>query len=256
MSNLNFYNLAFSTKSKTIMASYFDIAKSTLSSVLGPQQPVLAFNIGEPADWTLKNSIWTINVGTKKDDLTPVVVFTFDIKRDENKVVIARNCLKRAKTLRFPDILRYIDGVETDTRVIIGMEWAQPLSVYLGRSKDENLIKYGLFKLASALKFTAEDAAIVHGNLNLDTVFVTRSGEWKLWGLDYSSGIKEEGAVLSTFRFFMGKEMLHIPPEIRKGGWGIYARYKFPYLVYLRVHAMLGLLEYLYLSYLMARIVV
>jgi hypothetical protein len=47
-----------------------------------------------------------------KDDKQEITVFIFEIKNAPSNVALARNCLKRAKTIRFPDCLKLIDAVE------------------------------------------------------------------------------------------------------------------------------------------------
>lgn len=65
------------------------------------------------------------------------------------------------------------------------------------RNLDFNLVKLGLCKLASTLQFLSEQ--FIHGFISVDTVFVTRAGEFKLGnflkikagGFEMLSGIKE-----------------------------------------------------------------
>ena len=41
-----------------------------------------------------------------------MTVFVCDISRYRDKLPLARNALKRAKTIRFPGALKFIDGIE------------------------------------------------------------------------------------------------------------------------------------------------
>ncbi|KAI8906841.1 armadillo-type protein [Gorgonomyces haynaldii] len=195
---------------------FFDIAKSTLSRAIGPQQPNVNFTIG---DYLYDSSIWTVHMGHKKDDQTPITVFVFDASKNSSKMALARNALKRAKTLRYPDVLRYVDGAESETKVYIGTEWAEPLSM-----KDnihENLIRFGLYKLSVVFGLLS-DAQLVHGNLSADAVFVTKSGEFRLWNLEYLSGLKEDAPILLTHGSFMNMTAQHVPPEVRKDSWQVF----------------------------------
>jgi SCY1-like protein 1 len=114
-------------------------------------------------------------------------------------------------------VLKFIDGAESETKIYIGTEWAEPVSLHL-KSSDENLTKYGLFKLASTLKMIS-DSALVHGNVCMDSVFVTKSGEWRLGGLDFISAMTEESPVLASFGNILGSYAVNIPPEVKKDGW-------------------------------------
>jgi hypothetical protein len=44
-----------------------------------------------------------------------ITIFIFDIKKNPKYLQLARNALKRAKTIRYPDCIRYIDGVEVES---------------------------------------------------------------------------------------------------------------------------------------------
>jgi len=48
----------------------------------------------------------------KKDDGSAISIFIFDIERNYDKVDLARNAFKRARTIRHPALLTFIDGVE------------------------------------------------------------------------------------------------------------------------------------------------
>lgn len=74
------------------------------------------------------------------------------------KITAAKNCYKRTKTLRHPNILLFQDGVDSEKAVYIVSERVQPLSTYLRESKDsesqkENEISWGLYQIAVDLLF-------------------------------------------------------------------------------------------------------
>ncbi len=52
-----------------------------------------------------------------------MTILIFDIKNNSEKVALARNTLKRFKTIRYPDCVKFIDGTETESQVIIGIGW-------------------------------------------------------------------------------------------------------------------------------------
>lgn len=71
-----------------------------------------------------------------------------------NLLALAKNSLRKLRTVRHPDVLKFIDVVETETTIYVVTERIQPLGVALaaweGRaagSKEEWLI-WGLHRIA------------------------------------------------------------------------------------------------------------
>ncbi len=57
------------------------------------------------------------------------------------------------KMLRHPNILMFVDGIESEKGVFIATERVKPLYIYLNDSKEsdsqkENEISYGLYQIA------------------------------------------------------------------------------------------------------------
>ena len=67
-------------------------------------------------------------------------------------IPLAKNALRKLRTLRHPDVLKFLDGSETDTSVWIITERIEPLSLRIGAEGD-SILDSGL------------------------------SDEWKIWGL-------------------------------------------------------------------------
>ena len=91
-----------------------------------------------------------------QDDSTPVSVFFFDasVSNRRNVLPLAKNALRKLRTIRHPDILKFIDVVETETTIYIVTERVQPLgmvlSIWEGKSaayREEWLI-WGLHRIA------------------------------------------------------------------------------------------------------------
>ncbi|KAL5039323.1 Nuclear aminoacylation-dependent tRNA export pathway component [Batrachochytrium dendrobatidis] len=200
-----------------------DFAKSTLSKALGSQQPNLLFSIGLPTSQQPEESLWVLHTGIKKDDQQPVSVFIFDCNLHRDKLDLAQNALRRAKTIRYPDILRYIDGCETETQIIIGTESVTPLIHDQSKLQDANLVSLGLFKLASALKFLTQDCALIYANVRLTSIFSTQSGEWKLGGLDFLSSLKDENPPIFRHAIMISSQEHTIPPEVVKSSTSVLA---------------------------------
>ena len=71
------------------------------------------YEIGETLPGLEDKSIWTLHHGKKKATGDPVTVFAYDVKAgSETLLQTAKTSLKRIKTLRHPNILTFLDGVE------------------------------------------------------------------------------------------------------------------------------------------------
>lgn len=46
------------------------------------------------------------------------------------------------------------------------------------------------------MKFINEDAASIHGNVRVSSIFTTESGEWKLGGFEVLSSMKDDDPVI------------------------------------------------------------
>jgi SCY1-like protein 1 len=187
------------------MASFLtDLAKRALGSASSN----LPFKIEELVE-SETDTIWEIYNGTK--DNINLTLFVFNISKFPDKTILARNALKKAKVIRYPDCLRYIEGVETETQIIIATESVASLRSYLNNNKDEYLIRLGLYKLSNTLKFF-EDSQLVHGLIGVDSIFVTKSGEWKLGNFSLLSSLKEDHNLVSTHGYLFKNRVL--PPEL------------------------------------------
>lgn len=114
---------------------------------------------------------------------------------------MARNALKKLRTLRHPNILRLLDGVESDTAVWIVTEHVRSLATELdaehGPSEESKV--YGLLHLATALSFLNKDGASIHGNVRHEAVWIGQGGDWKLGGMEICTR-KDDDAGLAWVR--------------------------------------------------------
>ncbi|VDO11093.1 unnamed protein product [Rodentolepis nana] len=107
--------------------------------------------------------------------------------------------VKRMKTLRHPNILTWMGGTETLNPKVpfyIITEEVRPLSDYLREQADacENFAKlasWGIYQIARTLRFLNDDCQLSYNAVCAATVYVNRSGEWKLGRLDYVTPITE-----------------------------------------------------------------
>jgi SCY1-like protein 1 len=72
----------------------------------------------------------------------------------KNLLPLAKNALRKLRTVRHPDVLKFIDAVETDTSVSIVTERVQPLGKALsnatqkGARDKEDWIVWGLHRVS------------------------------------------------------------------------------------------------------------
>ncbi|XP_068832268.1 N-terminal kinase-like protein isoform X9 [Capricornis sumatraensis] len=142
---------------------------------------------------------WVLHRGRKKATGSPVSIFVYDVKPGaEEQTQVAKAAFKRLKTLRHPNILAYIDGLETDKCLHVVTEAVTPLGVYLkARAEADGLkeleLSWGLHQIVKALSFLVNDCSLIHNNVCMAAVFVDRAGEWKLGGLDYMYSAQGNG---------------------------------------------------------------
>eukprot|EP00899_Mesostigma_viride_P015990 jgi/Mesvir1/24392/Mv11060-RA.1 len=159
----------------------------------GGAADVFPYNIGE----AYKDSWghWTHHKGTKKDDNTPVSIFAMHSKIGDARLDVARNGLKRLRTLRHPYIVSFLDGKEVDGEkgagptVYIVTEPVQPLSELLaslslqGQHRDD-YFAWGIHQITEAVSFLSNSCKMIHGNVCMASVVVTPNMDWKLHAFD------------------------------------------------------------------------
>ncbi|CAL1534610.1 unnamed protein product [Lymnaea stagnalis] len=148
------------------------------------------YEIGEKVPGLEDKSIWTLHRGKKKGSGDPVSIFAFDVKGSSDVLIqTAKTSLKRLKTLRHPNILTFLDGIETDKVIYLATEPVVPLETYLRENDsdghNEIAISWGLHQIVKGLAFLVNDCNLIHNNVCMASVFVDPAGEWKLGGVDY-----------------------------------------------------------------------
>ncbi|RUS19428.1 LOW QUALITY PROTEIN: hypothetical protein BC937DRAFT_87501 [Endogone sp. FLAS-F59071] len=202
------------------MAFLSGVLKSSLQ-LLTKDGLSIPYTLGEKVEWYEGQSIWSLHHGTKKDDGTPVSIFAFDCQKQRDRIPLAKNAFKKMRTIRHPDLLKYLDGVENEQVIYIVTEMVEPVQNQLRQDPDANLTLWGLYKVANAIKFLNTDCSLVHGNVRLSSIFATKAGEWKLGGFELLGSPKEEGAVILTFGGLVPDSSKYASPETRKSGWSI-----------------------------------
>uniref|UniRef100_A0A8C9ZJX2 N-terminal kinase-like protein n=1 Tax=Sander lucioperca TaxID=283035 RepID=A0A8C9ZJX2_SANLU len=137
------------------------------------------------------SGIWTLHRGKRKTNGEPVSVFLYEVAQGtEQQTQLAKAAFKRMKTLRHPNILAYVDGLETEKSLYLVTEQVTPLAVHLKAQAEkggsgELEVSWGLHQIVKALSFLVNDCHLLHNNLGVSAVFVDRAGEWKLGALDH-----------------------------------------------------------------------
>ncbi|KAJ5352712.1 hypothetical protein N7452_001686 [Penicillium brevicompactum] len=194
-----------------------DFLKSAIGSAIA-KGGGLPFSLGDRVD--IGDSVWALHNGTKRDDGSTCSVFVFDIHANKSRLPLAKNAVRKCRTLRHPGVIKVLDTIETEHTLYIVTERVVPLSWPVKRrSINEETAKWGLHTVASTLKFINDDASSVHGAVRASSVFTSESGEWKLGGFDVLSSMKEEDAIIYTYGSIVPDAARYTPPEVVKGGW-------------------------------------
>ncbi|CAO3651720.1 unnamed protein product [Mucor hiemalis] len=196
------------------MAFFSGIVKSSLS-LLGKDSSGFGYSIGDKVEFYSDQSIWNLHRGTKKEDGSDVSIFVFDCLKNKDRAPLARNTFKRLRTM---DILTFC---------VIWMVWSimfvtdpvEPLSDQLNQNPDKNLVLWGLYKVANAIKFLNNDCDMVHGNIKVSSIFTNKAGEWKLGGFELLCSMKEESPIILTFGGMVPDAQRYATPEVKKSGW-------------------------------------
>ncbi|PGH12338.1 SCY1 protein kinase [Polytolypa hystricis UAMH7299] len=194
-----------------------DFLKSAVASAIAKGSS-FPYSFGDRVD--NNESIWTLHNATKREDSSSCSIFTFDIAANKSRLDLAKNAVRKLRTLRHPGVIRVLETIETDTNIYIVTERVTPLSWPVKRrSLSQETAKWGLYTIASTLKFINEDASSVHGAVRLSSIYTSESGEWRLGGFDILSSMKEDDAVIYTYGSLIPDSARYTPPEIVKGGW-------------------------------------
>ncbi|KAH7355616.1 armadillo-type protein [Pyrenochaeta sp. MPI-SDFR-AT-0127] len=196
-----------------------DFLKSAVASAIS-KGPAFGYSFGDRVD--IGDSIWTLHNGTKREDGSKCSIFSFDITANKSRLPLARNALRKLRTLRHPGVVKVLDTVETETYIYIATERLSPLSWHVKRkSLAEETTKWGLHNIAKTLKFINADAASIHGCIRPASIFFSESGEWKLGGFEALSSVKEDDSILPTYGGLIPDAGRYMAPEISKAGWEV-----------------------------------
>ena len=162
-------------------------------------------------------------------------VFTFrgDAQRDRARIEIAKNGVKRLKTIRHPNVLLMKETVEIESgneiTIHVVTEATTPLEAHLREAppgteaKRDDYYALGLREIATAVSFLNNDCKLVHGGVSLAAVVVTERLDWKLHGFDLCSELESIGhGVNGDAKLIRGAFLVpdqYKPEEYRRGDW-------------------------------------
>ncbi|KAM8848597.1 N-terminal kinase-like protein [Synchiropus picturatus] len=190
------------------------------------RDPVKDFAYEILPDTQEKSGIWSLHRGKKKANGEPVSVFVYEVAQGtEQQTQLAKAAFKRMKTLRHPNILAYVDGLETDKSLYLVTEQVTPLAIHLQTPAEkggagELEVSWGLHQIVKALSFLVNDCHLLHNNLGVCAVFVDRAGEWKLGALDHVCPQQADpsGLLLPAPKTVYPDMEKYDPPEAANGG--------------------------------------
>ncbi|CAN8076992.1 unnamed protein product [Agarophyton chilense] len=183
-----------------------------------------SYALNEPITSHDRAEVWAFHRGTSKESGDPALVLHFDASNTRpthaQKQGLVKTGLMRLKTLRHPDVLKYITSVEgSDGATYIAVEDSTPLATILANSPsklDSESVQWGLFTISRALGFL-HSSGLIHGRLNASTVFVTPTGDWKLGGLECVTP-HAQAATLSRHAASL-QDPSYMSPEFSSGHW-------------------------------------
>ena len=120
--------------------------------------------------------------------------------------------MQSLKTIRHPSILRYLNCCLAGDAVHLFVEPVVPLSQVV-HLQSELEICSGLQSVIIALDFLHSKAGRVHNNVCKDSIFVTRTGEWKLGLFDLSSTFAESSQTGFLDQIRSSRYDKAVPPE-------------------------------------------
>lgn len=173
------------------------------------------YEIGDLVPGLEEKSIWQLHKGKKKGGDQDVSVFVFEAKTGyESLMDTAKASVKRLKTLRHPNVLQYVDSLETEKVVYLVTEYVEPLVTHLeAQKKDEEKklgASWGLYQVTKGLGFLTGDCGLSHNNICTSSIYVNRAGEWKIGGVEYMCPVTE-----SPPRKSLSALDVYTPPELK-----------------------------------------
>lgn len=97
--------------------------------------------------------------------------------------------VQRLRTIKHPYVVSFLDSLETEEALILVTEAVTPIDIWLKQLvKDLNMsptnliqeLTWGFKCILKALDFLHSQGGLFHGNLGLQSIFISQNGDWKL----------------------------------------------------------------------------
>lgn len=75
------------------------------------------------------------------------------------------------------------------------------------------------------MAFVNQDCNLIHADLNIRNIFVTKAGDWKLGGFGLMSSLTDDNPILISHGNSLPHSSKYSPPEIKTGSWAAAKRY-------------------------------
>ncbi|QSZ31803.1 hypothetical protein DSL72_001372 [Monilinia vaccinii-corymbosi] len=196
-----------------------EFLKSAVASAIS-KGPPFPYTFGDQVD--IDQSIWKLYNGTKREDGSNCSIFSFDVTANKSRLPLAKNAVKKLRTLRHPGVIKVLDTVETDTYIYIATERVVPLRWHIKRkSMSPETLKWGLFSIAQTIKFINDEASSVHGMLQVGSIYTSESGEWRVGGFEVLSNMNDTEAIIYNYGSLVPDSRRYTPPELANSGWDL-----------------------------------
>lgn len=159
-------------------------------------------------DLIWKNLVWELHDGINPKDNSPVSIFIFNGDTNQYKD-LAQTAFSHAKLVKFPGIVTTIDFFEFGTKYYIVTEPVKPLSTII-RLVDKNIKVFGIHSIATSLEFLNSKCNLVHGNVTIDSIFISNDGNWKLFGFELINRVGEMAKNAVSY----GRNLVDLPEEL------------------------------------------
>ncbi|RAL65380.1 hypothetical protein DID88_000948 [Monilinia fructigena] len=194
-----------------------DFLKSAVASAIS-KGPPFPYTFEDQVD--IDQSIWKLYNGTKREDGSNCSIFSFDVSANKSRLPLAKNAVKKLRTLRHPGVIKVLDTVETDAYIYIATERVVPLRWHIKRkSMSPETLKWGLFIIAQTIKFINDEASSVHGMLRVGSIYTSESGEWRVGGFEVLSNMNDTEAIIYNYGSLVPDSRRYTPPELTNSGW-------------------------------------
>ena len=184
----------------------------------GSDAVVFPFTMGSEITATFPSPHWRVFTASHASTGEAHTVFSFEKARhDSATLLLARNALQKLKTLRHPSILRYVDSSDTASHLLIATEACTPFQHDFARGdrQREYGMALGLYSVTKAVSWLNNDCKLVHGALCPASIFILRSGEYRLFGLDIAYKHGDTAASVSAASLTPSQRCAFLPPVYR-----------------------------------------